>query len=92
MARRRRPRKDQVVRAPVEFDVNRDGEVIVLLVENWQTPDGLVVPPALRPWMCGIEFIPFVSKLDKKKRLVSYFTSAGSIVWWSERVQIPRTL
>lgn len=41
------------------------------LLENWQTPDGLVVPPALRPWMCGIEFIPFVSKLDKKKRLVA---------------------
>lgn len=41
------------------------------LIENWQTPDGMIVPPALRPWMCGIEFIPFVNKLDNKKRLVA---------------------
>jgi seryl-tRNA synthetase len=40
------------------------------LIENWQTPEGLVVPPALRPYMCGIEFVPFVKKLDKKGRLV----------------------
>ena len=31
-ARQQKGPKDQVVRAPVEFDVNRDGEVIVLLV------------------------------------------------------------
>ena len=40
------------------------------LIENWQTPEGLVVPPPLRPWMNGIEFIPFVRTLDKKGRLV----------------------
>lgn len=40
------------------------------VIENWQTPEGLVVPPALRPWMNGIEFIPFVRKLDNKGRLV----------------------
>jgi seryl-tRNA synthetase len=40
------------------------------LIENWQTPEGLVVPPALRPYTCGIEFVPFVRKLDKKGRLV----------------------
>ncbi|CEG01469.1 Aminoacyl-tRNA synthetase, class II [Ostreococcus tauri] len=40
------------------------------VIENWQTPEGLVVPPALRPWMNGIEFIPFVRKLDKKGKLV----------------------
>ena len=40
------------------------------LMENWQTPEGMVVPPALRPWMMGIEFIPFVRKLDKKGKLV----------------------
>ena len=28
------------------------------------------MPPALRPWMQGIEFIPFVKKLDKKGKLV----------------------
>lgn len=40
------------------------------LIENWQTPEGLVVPPVLRPWMNGIEFIPFVRTLDKKGKLV----------------------
>ena len=40
------------------------------VLENWQTPDGFVVPPALRPWMMGIEFIPFIKKLDKKGKLV----------------------
>ena len=40
------------------------------VLENWQTPEGFVVPPALRPWMQGIEFIPFVRKLDKKGKLV----------------------
>lgn len=40
------------------------------VLENWQTPDGLVVPPALRPWMMGIAFVPFVRKLDKKGKLV----------------------
>ena len=40
------------------------------LIENWQTPEGLVVPPVLRPWMNGIEFIPFVKVLDKKGKLI----------------------
>ena len=40
------------------------------ILENWQTKEGFVVPPALRPWMQGIEFIPFVKKLDKKGKLV----------------------
>lgn len=40
------------------------------VIENWQTPEGLVVPPVLRPWMNGIEFIPFVRVLDSKGRLV----------------------
>jgi seryl-tRNA synthetase len=40
------------------------------VLENWQTPEGFVVPPALRPWMMGIEFIPFVRTLDKKGKLV----------------------
>lgn len=40
------------------------------LIENWQTPEGLVVPPVLRPWTNGIEFIPFVRTLDKKGKLV----------------------
>ena len=40
------------------------------ILENWQTEEGFVVPPALRPWMQGIEFIAFVKKLDKKGKLV----------------------
>lgn len=29
------------------------------LLENYQTPDGVMVPEVLRPFMMGIEFIPF---------------------------------
>ncbi|KAI4523102.1 hypothetical protein EV715DRAFT_194802 [Schizophyllum commune] len=35
------------------------------LVENWQTPEGLVIPPPLRPYMQGREFLPFVRELPK---------------------------
>lgn len=29
------------------------------ILENYQTPDGVRVPPALQPYMMGIDFIPF---------------------------------
>ncbi len=32
---------------------------ICCLLENFQTPDGVVVPEPLRPFMLGIDFIPF---------------------------------
>ncbi|KAF9450043.1 serine-tRNA ligase [Macrolepiota fuliginosa MF-IS2] len=35
------------------------------LVENYQTPDGLVVPEPLRPYMGGREFLPWVKELPK---------------------------
>mmetsp|Transcript_4534 Transcript_4534/g.15090 ORF Transcript_4534/g.15090 Transcript_4534/m.15090 type:complete len:486 (-) Transcript_4534:518-1975(-) len=40
------------------------------VIENWQTSEGLVVPPVLRPFMMNIKFVPFVKKLDKKGKLV----------------------
>jgi hypothetical protein len=49
------------------------------VLENWQTPDGLVIPPALRPWMMGIEFIPFVRKLDKKVWLITSCLSGSGL-------------
>lgn len=30
------------------------------LLENYQTPTGIIVPEVLRPWMDGMDFIPFV--------------------------------
>jgi len=30
------------------------------IVENWARPDGIEIPPALRPYMMGIEKIPYV--------------------------------
>ncbi|WFC99878.1 serine--tRNA ligase [Malassezia yamatoensis] len=30
------------------------------IVENWQTPDGLKIPPPLQPYMQGRDFLPFV--------------------------------
>jgi seryl-tRNA synthetase len=35
------------------------------LVENWQTPEGLTIPPPLRPYMQGREFLPFTRELPK---------------------------
>ena len=40
--------------------------------ENWQTPEGIEVPPVLRRYMMGIEFIPFVRKMVKKGKSVAY--------------------
>jgi len=35
------------------------------LVENYQTPEGLRIPEALRPYMQGREFLPWVKELPK---------------------------
>ncbi|KDQ56895.1 hypothetical protein JAAARDRAFT_158131 [Jaapia argillacea MUCL 33604] len=35
------------------------------VVENYQTPDGLVIPEVLRPYMQGREFLPWVKELPK---------------------------
>lgn len=35
------------------------------LVENYQTPEGLVVPEVLRPYMQGRDFLPWVRELPK---------------------------
>ncbi|KAF9467135.1 hypothetical protein BDZ94DRAFT_1156616 [Collybia nuda] len=35
------------------------------IVENYQTPEGLVIPEPLRPYMQGREFLPFVKELPK---------------------------
>lgn len=40
------------------------------ILENYQTPEGFRVPDALKPFMHGIEFIPFQKVYDKKGRLV----------------------
>lgn len=40
------------------------------ILENYQTPEGVVVPEILRPFMCGLEFLPFKKAFDKKGKLV----------------------
>ncbi|KAK0224087.1 hypothetical protein IW262DRAFT_872980 [Armillaria fumosa] len=35
------------------------------LVENHQTPEGLIIPEVLRPYMQGRDFLPFVKELPK---------------------------
>jgi seryl-tRNA synthetase len=37
------------------------------LVENYQTPDGIKIPEVLQKYMGGIDFLPFVKPLGKKK-------------------------
>lgn len=40
------------------------------LLENYQTPEGVRVPPALQPFLPGIDFIPFRKTFDSKGKLV----------------------
>ncbi|GAB4815456.1 hypothetical protein N2152v2_002502 [Parachlorella kessleri] len=40
------------------------------VLENWQTPEGLRIPEALRPFMMGIDFVPFRRQFDAKGKLV----------------------
>jgi seryl-tRNA synthetase len=35
---------------------------ICCIIENFQTPEGIVVPEPLRPFMGGLAFIPFVKE------------------------------
>lgn len=46
------------------------------LLENYQTPDGLRVPEVLRPFMMGMDFIPFKRMFDGKGKLVPRPTAA----------------
>jgi len=38
------------------------------ILENYQTEEGLIVPEPLRPYMDGVEFIPFVKELASDKK------------------------
>ncbi|KAI8912082.1 hypothetical protein DFJ77DRAFT_432340 [Powellomyces hirtus] len=42
---------------------------ICCLLENWQTEDGVIVPPVLRQYMGGKEFFPFVKDLPGAKKV-----------------------
>ena len=46
------------------------------VLENYQTDEGVRIPDALKPFMCGIEMIPFRKKYDAKGKLVDLPTSA----------------
>jgi hypothetical protein len=49
---------------------------ICCLLENYQTPEGVVVPEVLRPFMLGIDFIPF-RKVGCEARCHVYSEGAG---------------
>ncbi|CAG8511625.1 9775_t:CDS:2 [Funneliformis mosseae] len=38
------------------------------ILENYQTPDGVVIPEVLRPYMDGRDFLPFVKEKIKAKK------------------------
>lgn len=57
------------------------------IVENYQNDKGIVVPDVLRPYMCGIEFIPFVNKpssssssKSKEKKEATAAASAPKVI------------
>ncbi|KAG9293010.1 hypothetical protein G9A89_016372 [Geosiphon pyriformis] len=37
------------------------------ILENWQTNNGVIIPPVLRSYMDGRDFLPFVKEAPKKK-------------------------
>ncbi|WFD43744.1 serine--tRNA ligase [Malassezia psittaci] len=43
------------------------------LVENWQTPEGLKIPPPLQPYMQGRDFLPYV-----RVRIPSYLPTGSA--------------
>lgn len=43
---------------------------VCCLLENYQEETGVRVPEALRPYMMGIDFIPFRKRFDAKRKLV----------------------
>jgi len=38
------------------------------ILENYQTPEGVVIPEVLRPYIDGRDFLPFVKALPPKKK------------------------
>lgn len=40
------------------------------ILETYQTPEGIRVPPALQPFMMGMDFLPFRKRFDAKGKLV----------------------
>jgi seryl-tRNA synthetase len=40
------------------------------VLENYQTPEGVRIPDVLKPFMAGVEFIPFRKMYDPKGKLV----------------------
>ena len=49
------------------------------ILENWQAEGGVRVPPALQPFMMGLEFIPFRKQFDAKGKLVDVPGAAKGI-------------
>lgn len=49
------------------------------LLENWQEEGGVRVPEALRPFMMGIDFIPFRKAFDAKGKLVDVPNAAKGV-------------
>lgn len=62
---------DRQTGKPIEFVHMLNGTLcateraLCCVVENWQTEDGLRIPPVLQPYMQGREFIPYVRELPK---------------------------
>jgi len=54
------------------------------LLENWQEEGGVRVPEVLRPFMMGLEFIPFRKQFDKKGKLVDVPNAAKGICFGAE--------
>ena len=62
---------DRAAGKPIEYVHMLNGTLcateraLCCVVENWQTPEGLRIPPVLQPYMQGREFLPYVKELPK---------------------------
>jgi WHEP-TRS domain len=50
------------------------------ILENYQTPEGVTVPPALVPYMGGVTFVPYVKELPSDKQEAKGATKGGYAV------------
>ena len=59
--------KDEATPHMLNSTLCATGRAMCCLVENYQTDKGVIVPEVLRPFMMGMEFLPFVKEPPREK-------------------------
>lgn len=64
---------------------------ICCILENYQTPEGVRVPPALVPFMGGLDFIPFTRALEKRAFAVAPGAAPGAATPAPQAAEPPKS-